>query len=210
MGLIESHRTENGAPRVEVLPVREQLRQPLGRKLQKGDRIALGYQRHWRPASLQRIVDKLPAEWVDCDRMARAAALHRVKEWTGLFGGLSSGVCRLLMRAAEADADAQYFRVLAEKRDDDKMRGRADQRLTTARQCELMAWEIACRECDRRPKGGPGQAAVLEAELADGLADSGRASALDPGGGSTAGAPTAKPRRTRKKKPVPPIPESPP
>lgn len=208
MALREAHSTPAGLPRVEILPPNEQPRAPDGRLLPGSNILPAGYSKHWRPKALQKMVDECPDEWRECDRLARLAALQRVAEWTSLFGALSSGVCRLLMRAAEADADAQYFRVRAERREDNDIRAMADRRMTTARQCELMAWEIACRECDRRPKGGAGQSAVLEAELAEGL-DSGPASLSGPPGVDQPGAPTAsnaKPPRKRgrpRKNPAP-------
>lgn len=217
---MSGHRSSDGSPKVEVLPANEQRRAPAGSRVQPGQRLLpAGYAKHWRPASLQRIVDRLPAEWVDCDRLARQAALARVAEWTSMFGGLSTGVCRLLMRAAEADADAQYFRVLGEQRDSDTLRSQADRRLVSARQSELMAWELATRECDRRRADLRGQAEGLDADLTAGLSDqsavngrsqsAGRtggsrasaAPALAPPGGLDAGAPSNPAAPVRSSKP---------
>lgn len=164
------HPTESGYPRVEVLPVSEQPRRP-AQIVQATRRMPEGFSKHNRSPALQRLVDQCPPEFAEVDRLARAAARHRIAEWHALFGSLSSGICRLLLRAAEADADAQYFRVRAEAENSDALRAMADRRMTTSRQSELMAWELACRETDRRPKGGPGQTAVLDAELSEGLTD---------------------------------------
>ena len=85
--------------------------------------------------------------WRAARRWGRRAAGHRMTEFAQAHGGeLSSGICALLADAWDMRADARYLQARAARDDNPDLLRLAAQLLTSARQAERDAWELASRE----------------------------------------------------------------
>jgi hypothetical protein len=93
--------------------------------------------------------------WRASRRGGRRAAKHRITEFCAAHGSeLSSGVCALIVEAAEMRADAAYLRARAAADNNPELLKVAATVSAGARQAERDAWEFAAREAEARKTRG--------------------------------------------------------
>ena len=99
---------------------------------------------------------KADPAWRAARSWARRGARHRIVELAQLHGGeLGSEVCALVVDSWEMRGDARYLAAKARAEGNADLARAASALLTSARQAQRDAWELASREAQARPKRDP-------------------------------------------------------
>ncbi len=182
------HGNGRGKPRIETLPPDElphataALAEPLAI-----DRDAAGRVKGTEAARALAKLPRRPAllRAIDCDsrfapynRRRLASQRARVADYRRRFGTLSQAVESILASASWASAGAEYLAELGAESGDPEWLGRAVQWGQVARQHDLAAWELACREAEARKardRDDPNYQAKLSAMFGSAVDDSRKA-----------------------------------